>query len=762
MGDNRKKILKIFCVVIIHTLLLFAIIGYNKRNVTTYNSKNITQNGKTVITEIRSVEDYFAFAESVAEDNNYKYYTVTLYEDLDFSNVKEFPVIGVTENMDDDYAFAGVFDGNGHVLSGISVNTPDKVAGLFAKLDGVVKNLRVENSDFHGALCGAITAENYEGAVLNCYVDAVVNGDIAGNAVGLNYDGTIINCVSVSDVAGQNLYGEVSHCYFVDSVDLEDLNRNLYIVSGTYRNADFCRWEYSGDGILSRKKADLLETLTARITIDGHEVKLNGYYAENTAKWCFALPAGYGDADLYLEAHTSSGGFESFKRRNGEEEILFTWGEYYYPIQFMTAENVTTLYMMLGQNRELIDIHKDKTNRVPGRMMIIDENGQVTYEMVQAFYGHGNDSWEVAKKSYNVKFDSRIDLLGMGENEDFALLAGYRKNSLMSYGVTAELSKEVGFAFAPEFRFVNLYVAGEYVGVYFLTEKIEIDENRLDIGNIYEETKKINSKRLDTFEHITWSDKQTQERRHYYTVETNPEDITGGYLLELDIADYEDYESRFTTKDKVNKIVLKRATYSSEEQVNYIADYWQDFESALLSETGYNEKGKRYTEYIDLESFAKQWMMYELSQEDSVYSSVYYYKESDVTGDGLLHACYPWDMERSYMSMEQSGQFGSITRKGSYWSAFYKHADFREKVAELWEDMFVPVITVMIENRSIEKESGMRNLSWYQEYLIEISKLENSRWSSCDMLEKCELIREILRMRRDVLSQEFLDKIEMV
>ena len=215
MGDNRKKILKIFCVVIIHTLLLFVIIGYNKRNVTTYNSEKITQDGKTVITEIRSVEDYFAFAKSVAEDNNYKYYTVTLYEDLDFSNVEEFPVIGATENMDDDYAFAGVFDGNGHVISGISVDTPDKAAGLFAKLDGIVKNLRIENSDFHGALCGAIAAENYEGAVLNCYVDVVVNGDIAGNAVGLNYDGTIVNCVSKSDIAGQNLYGEVSHCEFL-------------------------------------------------------------------------------------------------------------------------------------------------------------------------------------------------------------------------------------------------------------------------------------------------------------------------------------------------------------------------------------------------------------------------------------------------------------------------------------------------------------------------------------------------------------------
>ena len=411
--------------------------------------------------------------------------------------------------------------------------------------------------------------------------------------------------------------------------------------------------------------------------------------------------------------------------------------------------------MELGRNRNLTDIHKDKTNRVPGRMMIIDENGEVTYETVKGFYGHGNDSWAAAKKSYNLKFDSRIDFLGMGENEDFALLAGYRKNSLMSYAVTAELTEEVGFEFAPEFRFVNLYVKGEYEGVYFLTEKLEIDENRLDIGNLYEETKEINSKRLDTFEHITWSNDQTQEKRHFYNVETNPEDITGGYLLELDIADYEEYESRFTTKGKVNKIVLKRAAYSSKEQVNYIADYWQDFENALLSETGVNEKGKRYTEYIDLESFAKQWLMYELSQEDSMYSSIYYYKESDVLGDGLLHACYPWDMERSYMKVEESDIFGKINDKGIYWGSFYKHEDFKGKAAEIWEKEFVPAILYMIAEQANETESGLRNLSWYQNDLWEISKLENSRWISSNMIEKCELIREILNIRNAVISVEF-------
>ena len=155
------------------------------------------------------------------------------------------------------------------------------------------------------------------------------------------------------------------------------------------------------------------------------------------------------------------------------------------------------------------------------------------------------------------------------------------------------------------------------------------------------------------------------------------------------------------------------------------------------------------------ESFVKQWLIYELSQEDSVFSSIYYYKESEVSGDGLLHACYPWDMERSYMGIENSDQFGSLSEKNAYWSAFYKHEDFREAVARIWKETFVPAISLMVDYQAIETESGLRNLSWYQNNLREIGKLENSRWVSDNMQEKCELIRQILMIRKDVLTTEF-------
>lgn len=496
-----------------------------------------------------------------------------------------------------------------------------------------------------------------------------------------------------------------------------------------------------------------LYSLTGRLMVGEQELLLNAYCSDENDQWYIALPAGYGNEELYLEAYTEEG-FSTFKRSYGEERILFTVGEEKYLINFLCEDNIDTLYIELAKEKDLNYVHENKTEELPGRMTIINQDKIIDFATIKGFYGHGNDSWEAEKKSYNLKFDSEVDLLGMGENEDFVLLAGYRFNSLMSYCTTTEMVQEIGFAYAPEFRLVNLYVGGEYVGIYFLTEKIELDKNRIDIANIYEETKKVNSSSLDQFEYQMYLNEITEKKGYYYDIPVNPQDITGGYLLELDVADYDDNVSRFITKGRKNKVTLKRARYASEAEVKYIADFWQEFEDALLSERGINSLGKRYSEYIDMESFAMQWLLYEIAQENSMRSSIYYYKESDVTGDGLIHACYPWDLERSYTGLESPEKFWNI-EQGEYWAAFYQHEDFRKEVSRIWKNKLVPAIEFMVQEEAMENGSGFKNISWYQENCFYAAELEHTRWNETNFYEKCNFIRDNLKTRKEVLTSIF-------
>lgn len=729
-------------------------IVYNKINteeaVSEYNSGVVQRE----VVELHTEEEYLEFAKSVNEGNQYENFEIVLCEDLDFSNYEKVEEIGVAEKRTRN--FLGTFDGNGHKISGVRMFRPEGYAGLFVNLRGTVKNLIVENCTFSGQVCGAIASDTTSAVILNCYVDAKCAGDIAGDIVGV-LDGTIDNCVAATENFAEEIKaGKVSNCYRIGQEDILALNNNLFHISGRYENVSFCQWEETSERLLGLNKANLIETITGTINIRGEQVLLNAYYSAVREQWCVALPAKHKDVDIVFELKSSNGEQKIFSRESSEEEIYFEWNHEEYPLTFLCAENIDTIYVSLDAPKTLEHIHANKDEIAMGHMTIFHADGDVSYMPFREFYGHGNGSWSAIKKSYNMKLDAPMDLLNMGANDDFVFLAGYRDDSLMSYVATTELVREIGFEYAPEFRLVNLYVSGEYIGVYFLTEKVEIDTNRIEIDSVYSKSKALNGAEIDLFRYCEWKDDSSEAERYYYNVKKNPDDITGGYLLEADVEDYAANDSRFVSERGL-QFTLKRARCTSKEQMDYIADFWQEFEDALFAEKGYNQFGKHYSEYIDLESFAMQWLIYELEEESSLNSSIYFYKESDVSGDGLLHACYPWDMEHSYVMdrdlnllwMEWFDQF-----KG-YWTSLWSHEDFRLEVYRVWKEKFVPAIEKMIDEEPTVYDSGLKNLSWYRDYIVEISDLENSRWEMVNPWNRCAEIRFFLTRRMLVLSEKF-------
>ena len=127
-----------------------------------------------------------------------------------------------------------------------------------------------------------------------------------------------------------------------------------------------------------------------------------------------------------------------------------------------------------------------------------------------------------------------------------------------------------------------------------------------------------------------------------------------------------------------------------------------------------------------------------------------------IDGDGKIHACYPWDLERSFVSTDKVDIFGHVDTRGDYWAAFYKHEDFRKALLTVWIEKFIPAIEYMASDVSSENEQGIKNLQWYLENLGMIDYLESSCWSAADMYGKTELIKEILLIRKDVITAALL------
>lgn len=112
--------------------------------------------------------------------------------------------------------------------------------------------------------------------------------------------------------------------------------------------------------------------------------------------------------------------------------------------------------------------------------------------------GRGHSSWKGPKKPYKIKLAKKTAMMGMPQNKHWALL---KPTENIVAGL--QLGKLMGMEWTPSFRPVEVVLNGDYIGQYFLTETIRIDENRV---NIYKQQDK----------------------------ETTPDLIKGGWLVEVD------------------------------------------------------------------------------------------------------------------------------------------------------------------------------------------------------------------------------------
>lgn len=126
-----------------------------------------------------------------------------LGNDLDLSGYENWLPIGY------DRMFLGTFDGAGHVIRGLNINSGINPAGLFAESYGTIRNVGLEDVSvisissgaYNTAFIGGLVGWN-SGIVENSYVTGNVSGnDYVGGLVGRN-SGTVENSYAIGEVTG--------------------------------------------------------------------------------------------------------------------------------------------------------------------------------------------------------------------------------------------------------------------------------------------------------------------------------------------------------------------------------------------------------------------------------------------------------------------------------------------------------------------------------------------------------------------------------
>ena len=163
------------------------------------------------VIEISTVDQLKEFRDAVNGGNGYAGKTVKLTADLDLSSESNWKPIGNLVAYPSQ-SFNGIFDGDNHVISNLTVNdnTPENaVAGLFGSVvNGTIKNLTVKNVNIQSThFAGGIVAYTSNGPTIeNCKViggtikstpelqgTAYNNGDKVGGIMGYATAGSTIN-----------------------------------------------------------------------------------------------------------------------------------------------------------------------------------------------------------------------------------------------------------------------------------------------------------------------------------------------------------------------------------------------------------------------------------------------------------------------------------------------------------------------------------------------------------------------------------------
>lgn len=366
-------------------------------------------------------------------------------------------------------------------------------------------------------------------------------------------------------------------------------------------------------------------------------------------------------------------------------------------------------------------ILNDRDQEFPAEALLITADNDTLYDdYLSHIKTRGNTTFKKAeaKKSFTIKLPKKRSWLGLDKSQHFVLLANTFDDSHIRNTIAFDLAHDVGLP-APQHTYLSLYINGEYKGLYQMTNRIEVNKHTLNLTNLDKLNKRANPRPLKEYAQFSDSSDKQIILRKGALLACDPEDITGGYLLDLCGANriYVKSPSGFAS-DAGDYIRIRSPKYASPAEVNYIATFYNSMEAAITSNDGYNpETNKHYSDYIDTESFALVYLINELLlNQDGGLSSLFLYKDSDSI-DSRLYAGPIWDFDRSIGNTTHSDlelimpnelfinvKHGKTTWSHSHGIFFYlcKHEDFQEMVKKLYYQKISPSCHKYIESGTID------------------------------------------------------------
>lgn len=426
-------------------------------------------------------------------------------------------------------------------------------------------------------------------------------------------------------------------------------------------------------------------------------------------------------------------------------------------LTILTGSQIPSVYLTL--KHDLSHISSDQEQSDSGQALILSGDGETVYGGgLEKIKGRGNTSWEQEKKPYNITLQDSVTLPGMtGQTTDYSLVSSSDLTFLRNR-ISNEMGELAGTGSMACIR-VNLYINNSFEGVYELYQRITPENMNLsDLEELTEQANPLRSEeslnQLTTG--LTLDDWNQSITGKWWDYENNPENITGGYILEADNAMRYSGEASGFILESGAYMVAKSPAYLSEAQYQYISSYVQECENVMRESVGLDDY-QALSAYIDIPSFVGKYLVEEVSKNiDCSSTSQYFYKDQD----GLLHAGPVWDYDWAYGVeriqeeidyMDPTG-FSARDIPGSliWWQLLYYNNAFYQDVVSLYESVLYPWLNELVE-------TGLTQ--WAQE-LSASAVMDYLRWGRVSVDGEASASSTATLM--EAAGQAYMDQVEQV
>lgn len=294
------------------------------------------------------------------------------------------------------------------------------------------------------------------------------------------------------------------------------------------------------------------------------------------------------------------------------------------------------------KDSSLDEIHKNDSGKITAVVEStiltdpMDPANNFTVKEHAEFRGRGNSSWAYYdKKGYQLRLENSRSVLGMPKARKWVLLANSSDSSLMRNKIIFDTARAVGAGYSPQSRYVDLWIDGDYRGLYQLAEKAEIGKQRLNLTSGHGI--------LAEFDNA------------FYAQEENFTDINGNSWA---IKDYQatDYKKDFKAFEK---------------KVNELAE--------ALNE---HEPWEKITEMIDEDQFARFYLTAEFFlNEELPTTSFYWYWDGP---EDELHVGPIWDFDTSMQDGDTADTY--FVWVNGYFKRLLRYSEFDQMIDEYYND----------------------------------------------------------------------------